>query len=215
VISLPLIYPILDTSTLDARGCPVAEAAEALLEAGAGILQFRHKGPFTRSILASAERIGEMCRNAGALYVIDDRADVALLLNAGVHIGQDDLCPADARKVAGPDRIVGFSTHNREQIKAAAAEPVDYVAIGPIFPTGSKANPGPVLGIEELRHLRMLTARPLVAIGGITPESFESVWSAGADSIALIGALLPEPCTKNSIRARAELLLAAAKGVVS
>ncbi len=211
MISLPLIYPILDTAALAGRGCPVVEAAEGLLEAGAGILQFRHKGPFTSSIFASAERAGELCRAAGALYVIDDRADIALLLNAGLHVGQDDLSPADARKLAGPDRIVGFSTHNEEQIRAAAAEPVDYIAIGPIFATGSKANPDSVVGIEELRRLRMLTTRPLVAIGGITPESFSSVWTAGADSIALIGALLPERCTKPDIRARAELLLAAAK----
>ena len=162
-------------------------------------------------MFAAAERIGEMCRQAGALYVIDDRADVALLLNAGVHLGQDDLCPSDARKVLGPDRIIGFSTHNREQMRAAAGEPVDYLAIGPMFATGSKANPDPVLGIEALRLARALTARPLVAIGGITPESFESVWSAGADSIALIGALLPDPCNKTSIRARTELLLAAAR----
>ena len=90
MISLPSIYPILDAATLDVRGCPVVEAAEVLLDAGAGILQFRHKGPFTRAIFTSAERIGEMCLRAGALYVIDDRADVALLLNAGLHIGQDD-----------------------------------------------------------------------------------------------------------------------------
>ena len=104
-----------------------------------------------------------------------------------------------------------MSTHNEEQIRAAAAELVDYIAVGPIFATGSKANPGPVLGIEELRRLRTLTTCPLVAIGGVTPEYFSSVWCAGADSVALIGALLPEPCTKAGIRARAELLLAAAK----
>jgi thiamine-phosphate pyrophosphorylase len=187
------------------------EAAEGLLEAGAGILQFRHKGPFTRAAFGAAERVGQLCREAGARFIVNDRADVALMLDAGVHLGQDDLSPGDARKVVGADRVVGFSTHNEAQIRAAADEPIDYVALGPVFATGSKANPDPVLGIEELRRLWGLSSRPLVAIGGIRQESFASVWSAGADSIALISGWMPEECTKAAIRRRFDLLLATAK----
>jgi len=189
----------------------VTVAVEGLLEAGAEILQFRHKGPFTQAVFAAAERAGELCREAGARFIVNDRADLALMLDAGVHLGQDDLSPGDARNVVGADRVVGFSTHNETQIRAATDEPVDYVALGPIFATGSKANPDPVLGVEELRRLRGLTNRPLVAIGGIRQESFASVWSAGADSIALISGWMPEEHTRAAIRARFDLLLATAK----
>jgi thiamine-phosphate pyrophosphorylase len=189
----------------------VADAAEGLLEAGAEILQFRHKGPFTRAAFGAGERVSELCRAAGALFVVNDRADVALMLDAGLHLGQEDLRPPEARKVVGAHRMVGFSTHNEAQLRAAAFEPVDYVALGPIFATGSKENPDPVLGIKELRKMRPLTRRPLVAIGGIREESFRSVWSAGADSIALIGGWVPEICTKTAIRTRFDLLLATAR----
>ena len=209
LLVLPALYPILDTAALAARNCAVENAADALLEAGAGILQFRHKGPFTRGVFSTAERIAEMCRQAGAIYVIDDRAEIALALNAGVHLGQDDLPPRDARRIVGPRRVIGFSTHNEEQLRSAADEPADYIALGPIFATGSRENPDPALGIEELRRLRPLSERPLVAIGGITLETAGAVRAAGADSAALIGALLPDPCTKAGIRRRAEVLLAA------
>ncbi len=196
---------------LASRGCAVADAAEALLEAGAGILQLRHKGPFTKAAFRTAERVGHLCRLAGAIYLVNDRADIARFLEAGVHVGQDDLSPRDARGIAGPNCMIGLSTHNQDQVRAAAAEPVDYVALGPIFATGSKANPDPVLGVEELRRIRHLTSRPLVAIGGIRPDSFSGVWSAGADSIALISGWMPEVCTKAAIRTRFDLLLASAK----
>jgi thiamine-phosphate pyrophosphorylase len=211
LVSIPPIYPILDSATLEKCGYPMADAADALLEAGARILQFRHKGPFTRGVFAAAERVSELCRAAGAIYVIDDRADVALLLDAGVHLGQDDLRPAEAREIVGPARLIGFSTHNEDQLRAASDEPVDYIAVGPIFATGSKANPDPVLGVEELRRLRGLTGRPLVAIGGIRPEAFAAMLSAGADSIALIAGWMPDVCTKAAIRTRFDLLLATAK----
>jgi thiamine-phosphate pyrophosphorylase len=209
--TIPRIYPILDTAILNARGCAVDEAAEGLLEAGAEIVQFRHKGRFTRAAFGAAERVGELCRAAGARFIVNDRADVALMLDAGLHLGQDDLSPRDARTVVGSDRAIGFSTHNEAQIRAAEDEPVDYVALGPIFATGSKANPDPEIGIEELNKLRRLTSRPLVAIGGIRQESFASVWSAGADSIALIGGWIPEVCTKAAIRTHFDLLLATAR----
>ena len=130
---LPAIYPILDTTSLARRGCPVETAAHALLDGGAGILQFRHKGPFARAVFQVAERVAELCRRAGALYVINDRADVALLLDAGLHVGQDDLPPGDARRLIGPGRLLGFSTHNAAQFAAALAEPADYLAFGPVL----------------------------------------------------------------------------------
>jgi thiamine-phosphate pyrophosphorylase len=179
---------------------PVAAAA-LILEAGAGILQFRHKAFFSREIFEQARQIADLCREAGAQFVINDRADVAKLLGAAVHLGQDDLPPSDARRVLGNGLSIGFSTHNESQLCAAADQPADYLALGPIFGTSSKLNPDPVVGLDELRRLRPLTARPLVAIGGITRANARSVMEAGADSVAVIGDLFPED---GNIRARVE-----------
>lgn len=201
---LPRLYPILDTGMLAQRSCDAVAAAEALLAGGARILQFRHKGHYSRQVFGEAEKVAELCRRAGALFVIDDRADIAILLDAGVHLGQDDLPPRDARRLVGPGRLLGFSTHNEAQLRAAAAEPADYIAAGPIFGTSSKEKPDPVVGVEELRRLRALEARPLVAIGGITRENALAVLEAGADSVAVIGDLLPAECNFKSVRTRTE-----------
>jgi thiamine-phosphate pyrophosphorylase len=198
-MKLPAFYPILDADRV-----PAVPAAEALLEAGARILQFRYKTFFSQRTFEEASRISELCRQAGALFVVNDRADIAKLLDAAVHLGQDDLAPADARRILPPPGIIGFSTHNEQQLRAGDAEPVDYLAIGPIFATASKQNPDPIVGIEQLRALRPLTKKPLVAIGGITRESAQLVFEAGADSVAIIGDLFPEPYSKAVVRARAE-----------
>ena len=203
-MKLPRLYPILDTALLDARGCLLETAAAAMLESGAGILQIRHKGSWTDAIFEQAERVAGLCRDAGAPLVIDDRADIALLLGAGLHVGQDDLPPADARRLIGADATLGYSTHNERQLSDAAREPVSYVALGPMFATLSKANPDPVVGVERLVKLRRLTDRPLVAIGGITRANAGSVIEAGADSVAVIGDLLPADCTAAAIRERIE-----------
>jgi thiamine-phosphate pyrophosphorylase len=185
-MTLPPFYPIVDT----------VSAAEALLDAGARILQFRHKSFFSRRVLEDASRIAELCSTAGALFVVNDRADIARLLNAGLHLGQDDLAPADARRILPAPGIIGFSTHNQQQLRAGDSEPVDYLAIGPIFATGSKQNPDPVVGLDRLRALRRLTQKPLVAIGGITRASAPAVFEAGADSVAIIGDLYPDVAVK-------------------
>ena len=186
-MKLPAFYPIIDADLV-----PAVPAAEAMLEAGARILQFRHKSFFSRTAFEAASRISELCRRAGALFIVNDRADIAMLLDAGLHLGQDDLAPADARRIMPAGSIIGFSTHNEAQLRAAAQEPADYLALGPIFGTASKANPDPTVGLEGLRKLRALTARPLVAIGGITRENAGAVLKAGADSVAVIGDLFPE-----------------------
>src|SRR5687768_7106740 len=175
---LPRLYPILDTAALQFRACPILDAAEAFLEAGVEILQFRHKEHYSREVFAAAGQIGRLCREAGTLFIIDDRADIALMLDAGLHLGQEDLEPSRARSLIGA-RPLGFSTHNGDQLRASAAEPVDYIALGPIFGTGSKRNPDPFLGIGELARLRLLTSRPMVAIGGITRASAVEVLAGG------------------------------------
>jgi thiamine-phosphate pyrophosphorylase len=192
-MKLPRLYPIIDTTFLVQRGLDPVDMARALVDAGAEIAQFRHKGPYTRETLVQAERVGEVIRKAGALYVIDDRADIALMVGAaGVHVGQQDLPPSAVRKVAGNSLTVGFSTHNQEQLQAGNKEPVDYLAFGPIFGTASKENPDPTVGIAELARLRRLTDKPLVAIGGITRANVRHVLDAGADSVAVISDLVAE-----------------------
>jgi thiamine-phosphate pyrophosphorylase len=175
-----------------------------MLEAGVEILQFRHKEHFSRTVFAEAERAAELCRQAGVLFVMDDRADIAVMLDTALHVGQDDLEPVRARAIVGQERKLGFSTHNEIQLQASEAEPCDYVALGPVFATASKNNPDPVLGLEELKRLRPLTSRPLVGIGGMTRATAPEAIAAGADSVAVIGDLLPEDCTLASIRQRTE-----------
>jgi len=201
---LPKLYPILDTGILEVRGFAIARAAEVFLEGGAGILQLRHKQHWGRAVFEAACEIAGLCREAGALFIVDDRADIAMLLEAGLHVGQDDLPPRDARRLMGADAIIGCSSHNVQQVCAAGGEPVDYVAFGPVFTTASKRNPDPVTGIEALKECRALVEKPLVAIGGITRETARAVWAAGADSVAVIGDLLPAELTSLSLRQRME-----------
>jgi thiamine-phosphate pyrophosphorylase len=203
-MKLPRLYPILDTESLERKGVAPETATAAWIEAGAGILQIRHKGHWSRDFFSSAERVARLCREGGALCIVDDRADFALLLGAGLHVGQDDLSPRDARRVIGPDALLGFSSHTAAQLCAAGGEPVDYVALGPVFSTASKRNPDRVVGVEEVRRCRVLLEKPLVAIGGITRANAREVLAAGADSIAVIADVLPEPCTPKSLRERME-----------
>ena len=153
-------------------------AAAALLEGGAGILQFRHKDHWSRGVFNAAREIARMCREAGALLIVDDRADMAMLLEAGLHVGQDDLQPRDARRLMGADTVIGLSSHNAPQACAAGGEPVSYVAFGPVFPTASKRNADAATGIEIVKECRALVDKPLVAIGGITRETARAVLAA-------------------------------------
>jgi thiamine-phosphate pyrophosphorylase len=199
---LPPIYPILDTASLERAGVNPVDAARAFLEGGARILQFRHKSFWSRDAFGQAEQVAALCRNAGALFVVNDRADYAAMLQSALHIGQDDLTPDDARRVVGPDAILGFSTHNRDQMREADEAPVDYVAFGPVFPTVSKERPDPTVGLEGLRAVRALTGKPLVAIGGIARANAALCFEAGADSVAVIGDLLPVSCTNRTLSER-------------
>ena len=201
---LPCVYPILDTQLLLAKGCEAYVAVVAWIDGGARILQFRHKGQWTREVFGQAERMAVLCREQGVIFVVNDRADMAKLLEAGLHVGQDDLAPRDARDLLGDTILLGFSTHNPLQLEAAATEPADYLAIGPIYATTSKQNPDPVVGLDGLRKCRALTTRPLVAIGGITRETAGAVFAAGADTVAVISDLLPETCTGINLRRRME-----------
>lgn len=203
-MKLPPVYAILDGASLARRGLRTAEAAEVLLEGGIRLMQFRWKGEWTRDVYAEAKHLAQLCRSAGCDFIVNDRADVALLLGAGVHVGQEDL-PAEAvRDILPKENLVGLSTHNEAQFREALETRADYIALGPVFGTTSKERPDPVVGVEELHRLRPLSNRPVVAIGGVTRERAREVWAAGADSVAVISDLFPEGCTRASVRERVQ-----------
>ena len=197
---LPKFYPILDTGAVIARDLDPVRTAKEILDGGARILQFRHKGFLSREAFGRLEEIATLAERSDATLVVNDRADLALLFGAALHLGQDDLPPNAARTVVG-DLAIGLSTHNETQLRAAAHEPVDYLALGPIFGTVTKENPDATVGLEELRRLRSLAKRPVVAIGGITRATAASVIEAGADSVAVIADLFPED---GNVRRRTE-----------
>jgi thiamine-phosphate pyrophosphorylase len=191
-LQLPKLYPITDGTCCLTH----AEQVARLCDGGATLVQLREKHASPREFYAAAEAALAGARARGVRFIINDRADIALALRAdGVHLGQDDLDPAAARRLLGPQAIIGYSTHNIEQVQAAANLPVSYVAIGPVFATATKANPDPVVGLAGVARARAaLPANvPLVAIGGITKENARAVLAAGADSVAVVGALLGAP----------------------
>jgi len=189
---LPKIYPITDPEISGLTHC---EQVELLIAGRAKIIQLRDKNASPRDFYTSAKDALDVTRKHHVPLIINDRVDVALALGAdGVHLGQDDLPPEKARLVLGDDAIIGFSTHSVEQAARAAKFPVDYIAIGPIFTTRSKRDPDAEVGLRGIEKVRqVIGTMPLVAIGGITGETLASVLAAGADSAAMIGALLPDP----------------------
>ena len=186
---LPKLYPITDRRL---SGLSHAEQVARLCEGGARLVQLREKHLSAREFYAEALEALRVARLFGARLVVNDRADVALAVGAdGVHVGQDDMPPGAVRALLGVGACIGFSTHGVGQAIEAARLPVDYIAIGPAFATSSKENPDPVVGLEGVRRVReAVPGVPLVAIGGVTDENARSLLEAGADSVAVIGALL-------------------------
>lgn len=202
---LPKLYPITDRRL---SGLSHAEQVTRLCEGGARLVQLREKHLSAREFYAEVSEALRVARLFGAKLIVNDRADVALAVGAdGVHVGQDDVPPEAARSLLGAQAIIGFSTHSVEQAIDAARLPVDYIAIGPVFDTSSKENPDPVVGLEGVRLVRAAVGTvPLVAIGGITAESAASVLAVGADSVAIIGALLNTSDPAEITRRTRELL---------
>jgi thiamine-phosphate pyrophosphorylase len=205
---LPKLYPIIDRATLDARDVTVAAFAQELRDAGVTLLQYRDKHSGPQEVMRAASEIAAVFAGVNATLILNDRADLAALLGWGVHVGQGDLSPADARRLVG-ERVVGVSTHSEKQVLRCAQDDsfkeVDYVAIGPVFATSTKVDAEPVVGLEGVRCARALTTKPVVAIGGITLENCRSVIDAGADSVAVISGLFVHGMT---VREAAEDFLA-------
>jgi thiamine-phosphate pyrophosphorylase len=189
---LSRLYCILDSSNF-----PDTEAlclfASEVVAGGVTLLQYRNKTDDARQMLAQARELKRILGSSVTL-IMNDRADLCLAAGFdGVHVGQDDLSPAGVRAVIGNRRWIGISTHNPEQLAEADKTTANYLAIGPVFSTLSKANPDPVIGLDGVRRVRALTRKPLVAIGGITRGNCRSVIEAGADAVAVISDLIREP----------------------
>ena len=190
--SFPSLYPILDANYLtgaENRAGFLRHIVQGLAGASVGILQYRNKTGDEAEILADALVMRE-AMDSPMLLILNDWPELAVEAGFdGVHVGQTDVSPARARAIVGPGKIVGVSTHNEAQMRAADLEPVDYIAVGPVYATATKENPDPVVGLEGVRLARSLTRKPLVAIGGITAENAAAVLEAGADSLAVISAI--------------------------
>lgn len=178
-------YPLTDRLI---SGLSHAEQVSHLSKVGATLVQLREKNLSPLDFYLAAIEATQVARESGVKLIINDRVDIAMALDAdGVHLGQDDLPPQAARELVGPDMIIGFSTHNLEQVLTATKMPIDYIAIGPIFATSTKESPEPAVGLEGLAKARQAAGQiPLVAIGGITSENKKLVLDAGADAIAVI-----------------------------
>lgn len=187
------LYAIVDVGVCAARGHDAEAVAAAFVRAGVDILQLRAKDLGAAEYLALAVRLAPLAAATGATLVVNDRVDVARTAGLGVHLGQDDLPAVEARRLLGPAAVIGLSTHSAEQLTQAVTAPVSYVAYGPVFATGTKADPDPVVGLAGIRHASRLAeaaSLPLVAIGGITLENARAVTAAGATAVAVISDLL-------------------------
>jgi len=189
---LPRVYPLTD---LQLSGLSHADQVHLLSLGGASLVQLREKQLLALQFYEQAKAAVNVAARHGVQLVINDRVDVALAAGAhGVHLGQDDLPPQAARRLLGTEAIVGYSTHSVEQAQRALTLPINYLAIGPIFATSTKTDSSPTLGLEGLRAVRKVMGdMQLVAIGGITLANAAAVIEAGADSVAVISALLSEP----------------------
>ena len=195
----PFVYPIVDSGLVPPER--VGAVVAALAEAGARLIQLRAKSGSDRLREAMAREAVAAAHGGGALLVVNDRADVALVAGAdGVHVGQDDLRPEEVRRLLGAGALVGISTHDRAQLAEAADSGADYVAVGPVFATSTKERADPVVGLELVRAARERTALPVVAIGGITADRAAEVAAAGADGLAVVSAIAGAPDPAEAFR---------------
>ena len=198
--SLSGLYIILDPSVYPARS--LVEVLRTAAEAGASLFQYRNKTASMKEAYTEALALRHAAAKAGVLFIVNDRCDLALALDAdGVHLGQGDLPLNMARKMMGPDKLIGISTHNPDQVREAAAGKPDYLGFGPIFKPGSKQDHDSVVGVEGLRTIRSLTSLPVFAIGGIQIDQVGEVMRAGANGVAVISAILKAPDISHAVNA--------------
>ncbi len=196
--SLSGLYVVLDPSVSPNR--PLPEVLEQSAKAGARIFQYRNKVDSMKEAYAEAVLLRKVASDLGVWFIVNDRCDLALAVEAdGVHLGQDDLPYAEARMLLGPGKIIGLSTHNAEQVRQADKLKPDYIGFGPMFKPASKHNHDPVVGLEGLWQIRPFTSLPIFAIGGIRADQVKAVLQAGANGIAVISAVLAAPDVKKAV----------------
>jgi thiamine-phosphate pyrophosphorylase len=195
------------------RGLSHVDIARQALEGGASMIQLRDKSAGLRELVPQAQEIASLCRERGAHFIVNDRLDLALAVNAdGVHLGQDDLPPTAARAALGPGKILGVSTHSLEQAIRAAEEGADYLGIGPIFPTATKPTGYAAVGCDMIRRILVRINLPLVAIGGITLSNVAEVIQAGAAGVAVISAIVAADDVRDASRAFLTVIHSAESG---
>jgi len=204
------LYVICDAAVCARAGWTLVDFAAACLDAGATLVQIRVKTASGAAFLDATEAVLRRAEAFHATVIVNDRADIARIAGAhGVHVGQDDLPPAAVRAVAGDSTIVGLSTHTSEQIAAAVSEPASYLAIGPVFDTGTKETGYAAVGLSRVREAAdraRAASMPVVAIGGITVDTADEVIAAGADAVAVISGLLTSGDPGRATRAYLERL---------
>lgn len=207
-IPIPCIYPIIDDSLVPFD--KIGETTKAIIAGGAKIVQLRVKRLSSKGFLKSAHIIRKITRDSSAIFIVNDRVDVALLAEAdGVHLGQDDLPVKEARKLLGNNKIIGYSTHNIREALETVRLPVDYISFGPIFLTKTKHDAQTPKGIKGLAEVRKAVDIPIVAIGGITETNIIHVFQEGADSVAMISDIL----TASDISKKVNRLIRIVKGL--
>lgn len=190
-VFIPPLYPIIDSFLTPAAD--IEKTATDIMDGGAKILQLRAKKLSSKEFLETARIIRKITKDRGAVFIVNDRVDIALLTDAdGVHLGQNDLPVREARRLLGNDKIIGYSTHNMREARVAKKLPVDYISFGPIFPTKTKEDAQTPKGIKGLSEVRKAVNIPIVAIGGITETNLIYVLKEGADSAAMISEILTE-----------------------
>lgn len=204
---LPPLYVILDRSAAGSRDLPAL--LDAVIAGGGRLVQLREKTMPLSELWPLARALRQRCREAGCLFIVNDRADLALALDAdGLHVGQDDLPAEAARRILPRPMILGVSTHDEAQARQALADGADYIAVGSMYPTGTKAG-FRLVGPELVRRLRPHIPVPLVAIGGITEANLRPVVEAGADAVAVISAVCSAPDPAEATRRLLRLIGAA------
>ncbi len=191
---LPRLYPILDAGLLERAGLSIEGFARQLRQAGVRFLQYRDKESSDEVVLERAALLRRIFPPSDSCLILNDRVSLVRAAGyEGIHVGQEDLSPGEVRATLGPNVLIGVSTHGESQLLSASEGPADYVAIGPVFATLSKQVPDPVVGLEGVRAARAMTAKALIAIGGINRSNCAAVIEAGADSVAVISDLIPNP----------------------
>ena len=190
---LPRLYAILDAEAVQRRGLDVLNTAMAFRRAGVKLLQYRDKIHQPSEILALARKVHAVFVGSGCMLILNDWPELAVEAEwDGVHVGQDDMMVEETRRIVGPERWIGLSTHNARQMQEAQATSADYLAIGPVFPTSTKTDAEAAVGLSAVRSARLLTTKPLVAIGGINRSIALSVLDSGADAVAVVSDLLSD-----------------------